>query len=81
MLEFLKKIFRNKERSQEEILASIRREFLFWGYDTSDLSDEELRRRILENARAISQLGVTREELLKACKATLKVGGTLSRDP
>jgi hypothetical protein len=81
MLNVLKKIFRKRELSREEILASIRREFLFWGYDTSDLSDEELQRRIIENARAVGQLGLTSEELIKVCEAMGKIGGTLSREP
>jgi hypothetical protein len=81
MLNVLKKIFRKREPSRQEVLASIRQEFLFWGYDTSDLSDEELQRRIIENARAVGQLGLTREELIKVCESMGKIGGTLSREP
>lgn len=77
MLNFLKKLLlKRREPTREETLKSIRREFLFWGYDLSDLSDDELERRIVEGQKRISQMGLTKEELLRACQAMARLDNT-----
>lgn len=49
-------------RRVRHALLRIRRELRFWGWDTSDLSDEELEERILLASRIVARVGMTLAE-------------------
>lgn len=57
------------ERKQEKIMiASLRSELSFWGFDTSDMSDEEIKQGMKRSAQIMAQCGVTADECARALR-------------
>jgi len=52
-----------KEKIQIEIL---RNEFLYFNYDTSNISDDEIKKGVKNFAQSIGNFGITAEELSQA---------------
>lgn len=50
------------ERNRKRVIASLRAELAFWGIDTSDMSDEEIERRVVEAGKLLAKTGVSAAE-------------------
>ena len=51
-----------EQRKRKMAITRIRAELSFWGVDVSNMSDEELERRVIEFGHTIASLGVTTDE-------------------
>lgn len=57
------------EKKRERIyIARLRAEFEFWGYDTSKMTDKEMKDGIYKVSEVASKCGVTKQELAEVLK-------------
>ena len=66
------RFLRKRIRSKKEIIASIRGSLLFFGYDVSNLSDEEIEKGTVKFAEYVSQTGMTAKECMDAFTNIIK---------
>lgn len=57
----------NKYREKRAI-KNIRRIAFLYGYDLSDLTDEEIEKRVVDSIKTVSKIGVTAEEMVRSLK-------------
>lgn len=59
----------SKEKQERIIIAEFRAELAFFGHDTSDMTDEEIKEAIVKVGEMISKIGFTTEEITIAMRA------------
>ena len=64
----MRNIFTKKKKSEAEIIASIRNEFVTMGKDLSDLSDEEIKETIVHMCQTIRSITPTSEQVIRIMK-------------
>ena len=57
------------ERKHKKVIATLRSELLFWGYDTSDMSDEELEKKVSAATRSLAVGGISAEQFHKVMQS------------
>lgn len=62
-----------KKLARKYVCASIRENMLFFGYDLSHLTDEEMEERVAEGAKVIASTGFTTKEAAEAMRRLLQV--------
>lgn len=77
----MKRLFRNiaflflSDKQKERIyIEELRREFVFFGHDISDMTDEEVKQGVQNVADSIGRFGFTMEEAAHATKTLAEVG-------
>jgi len=58
--------FLSEGKKEQIYIARLRAEFIFFGHDISDMTDEEIKEGIKNIANKIGQFGATAEEAAKA---------------
>ena len=61
--------FLSVEKQERIIIAKFRAELAFWGKDTSDMTDEEIKEAIVKVGEVISKIGFTTKEMTDAMRA------------
>jgi hypothetical protein len=61
--------FLSVEKQERIIIAKFRAELAFWGHDTSDMTDEEIKEAIVKVSEMISKIGFTTKEMTDAMRA------------
>lgn len=60
--------FLSDEKREKIYIVKLRAELSFWGYDTSEMTDEEIKKGVYKIHGAVQQCGVTSKELAMVLK-------------
>jgi len=61
--------FLSVEKQERIVIAQFRSELAFFGHDTSDMTDEEIKEAMGKVGEMISKIGFTTEEITDAMRA------------
>ncbi len=61
--------FLGVEKQERIVIAKFRAELAFFGHDTSNMTDEEIKEAIVEVGDMIGKIGFTTDEVAEALKA------------
>jgi hypothetical protein len=61
--------FLSVEKQERIVIAKFRAELAFFGHDTSDMTDEEIKEAMVKVGEMISKIGFTTEEITGAMRA------------
>jgi len=61
--------FLSVEKQELIVMAKFRAELAFFGHDTSDMTDEEIKKAMFKVGEMISKIGFTTEEITGAMRA------------
>lgn len=64
-LKWLRPYFLNKEEQEKILLLELRSAFKFFGFNTSDMSDEDIKRGADEMSRVMLKAGLTKDEAIE----------------
>ena len=61
--------FLSEEKKERIYIARLRAELAFWGYDTSEMTDDEIKDGLMKVKEVSIKCGVTKQELAEVLKA------------
>jgi len=61
--------FLSVEKQERIVIAKFRAELAFFGYDASDMTDDEIKEAMVKVGEMISKIGFTTEEITDAMRA------------
>jgi hypothetical protein len=61
--------FLSEEKKERIYIAKLRAELALWGYDTSEMTDDEIKDGLMKVNEVSIQCGVTKQELAEVLKA------------
>lgn len=53
------------------VIAMLRREMAFWGFDTTDMTDEEIEEHVLNMSMTLASTGITADQMCANLKQAL----------
>jgi len=64
--------FLSVEKQERIVIAKFRAELAFFGHDTSDMTDEEIKEAMVKVGEMISKVGFTTDEITDAMRAIVR---------